>query len=654
MRSRRGKLIAGIGAGLALVLLLVVLWPRPQKTLSYVTAPASHGDISQQLTLVGPVERTGAAKVEFSATGLVTSVNVRLGDTVTAGQSIASLDPAELRLSLLQARAQLTQAQAQLDSDLAAQKAGSTRTPTSLGGGATTGGAPAAGGAPTGGTPGGGATGGATLPGGTGGTPAYVTAMNGSLGRLQQVVKHQQQVCTPVFEALQQLKDIQLPTALPTALPSGVPTALPSGLPTTLPSHQPHARSAAPTPAGATAGNGHRPTPTPSDSATPSPGPSDTATPTPTPSDTATPTPTPSDTATPSPTPTPSGTPAPTPSGTPTPPITQEDLDKLIGMADQITACSEAMGAVAAAEGEAGAAITAAVQGFAQQTQQATAALAAAQAQMERAAKQASEQAIKAAQEEMAKQMAANFGGTVTDATIASGRAQVLQAQQAVDRAETDLNDATVTSPVSGVVGALDFSVGESSSGRSATVVGPGAVTIAVDVPLPDRPLVGPGVTAQVGHLASRPTLTGSVTAVGVLPSSDSGTPRYPARLTTDDPGQTLPEGSYAQVTLDLARAADVLTVPMSAVTKTSEHAGTVQVVTDPYATTAEVVTVATGRQGDGRIEVTAGLKEGQLVVLADRRLPVPGGFEQFESGAAQARQNEQASSPTPTPTATR
>ena len=638
MRPRRGKLIAGLAGAVVLVLLVVALWPRPEKTLAYVSAPASRGDIAQQLTLVGPVERSGAATVEFSSSGMVTSVNVKLGDTVTAGQALAAIDPAELRLALLQARAQLTQAQAQLDADLAAQKAGANRTPTASGGAglpAGLAGLPGAGGA---GAPGG-AAGGQRTPGGVaglggpaGGTPGYVTEMNTALTDLQAQVKKQQQVCTPVFAALQQLKDIKLPTAVPTALPSGLPTAPPGVLPTA------RATDPAPSPSPTTPG----PSATPSDPGTPSASPSASPTASATPSASA------SATATPTPTVTP--TPSKAPTTAPQPPLTQQDLDKLAGMADQVKACSDSMAVVAAAEGRAGAAIGAAVQGFAKQTQQASAALAAAQAQLEQAAKQATEQAMKAAQEEMAKQMAANFGGTVTDATIASDRAQVLRAQQAVDRAETDLGEATITSPVSGVVGALDFVVGESSGGRSATVVGPGAVSVSVDVPLAERPLVVPGVAAQIGHLASRPTLVGNVTAVGVLPASASGSPAYPARLSTDDPQQTLPEGSYAQVTLDLARAADVLSVPMSAVTKTSEHAGTVQIVHEQYATTAETVTVATGRQGGGRIEITSGLSEGQLVVLADRRLPVPGGFEEFESGARQQRQSQSQPTPTPTP----
>lgn len=541
MQRRRKKWITWIGAAVAVVLLMILLWPRHQQSLSYVTAPASRGDITQQLTLVGQVKRSGAAKVESSASGMVTSVKVRVGDTVTAGQQIAAIDPADLRLALLQARAQLASAQAQLDSDLAAKKAGAARKQASPA-------APLGAGAAAGAGTSGGTSGTLALPKAPVGTPGYVTDMNRSLAKLQQVVKRQQQVCTPVLEALNRLKNSPQPTATPTPAPTSSATPLPAL------------------------------------------------------------------------------TPAPT-TATPTPPITPEDMKKLLGMADQVKACSDAMLAVATGEGAAGAAITTAVEGFAHDTQQATKALAAAQAQMQQAAKQASEQAIKLAQAQLEKQIGASFGGSVSDASIAAARARLLQAQQGVERAETDLKEATITSPIAGVIGALDFAVGEPSSGKSATVVGPGAVSISVNVSLPDRPLVAPGVTAQVGHLATRPTLTGTVTAVGVLPANSAGTPSYPALLSSDDPGQTLPEGSYAQVTLGLARASDVLTVPMSAVTKTSENAGTVQVVSEKYASTASTVAVTTGRQGDGRIEITSGLTEGQLTVLADRRLPLPNGL---------------------------
>lgn len=42
---RRRNLIVGASVALVLVILVVALWPRPQRELSYVTSPASRGDI---------------------------------------------------------------------------------------------------------------------------------------------------------------------------------------------------------------------------------------------------------------------------------------------------------------------------------------------------------------------------------------------------------------------------------------------------------------------------------------------------------------------------------------------------------------------------------------------------------------------------------
>ena len=628
--KRTGAIVGAVVAAVVLALVAWAAWPRPAEA-AYVTAPAARGGIAQTISLVGPVERDGQADLTYRSDGIVTAVHVRVGDTVTAGQQVVSIDPAPLRLAVLQAQAQLAQAEAQLDADLAARDAGAAAPAglPALPGGLPTGqGQAPSGGMP--GLPGGALPGAATPPGGMAppsgemAPPAYLTQMNSSLGALQGAVQRQQQQCTPVFQALQRLREFQdtLPTALPTTLPTVAPSVLPTAVPTALP-------TAAPTP---------DPTepPAPTASAAPSVAP----TPTPAaPSATASPTPQPE----PEPTPSASATPTPAPSVPPLPDLTPEvraQLEQLVGMADQVQACSDAMVGLATAEGEAGAAIGAAIQGFAAQTQQAQVAMGqaqaeleqamkAAQSQVEAAARAAAEDAIRQAQADLAEQMAASFGGMVTDATVANDRARLLQARQQLDAAQADLAAATLTSPISGVVGALDFAVGESSAGRSAVVVGDGAARVTIDVPLSVRALVSPGVPARVGQLAAPPSLDGQVTGVSVLPTSASSQ-TYRTEVVADDPEQTLRAGAWADVTLTLAEAGDVLTVPASAVTKVTDTTATIEVVDAALDDTAETVTVVTGRTGDGRVEIVSGLAEGAIVVLADRRLPVPGGIDQY------------------------
>ena len=614
--KRTRVLVGVVVAAVALALVAWAAWPRAAEA-AYVTAPASRGSITQTISLVGPVERDGQAEVTYRSNGMVTAVHVRVGDQVAAGQQVVSIDSAPLRLAVLQAQAQVAQAEAQLDADLAAQRSGAPAI-----------GLPSTGNPPAAATPG-------LLPGGPSpdgpspgsppadaAPPAYLTRMNTSLVSLQQAVQFQQQQCTPVFQALQQLRELQenLPTAIPTALPTALPTAVPTALPTPQPTAEP---TAAPTA-----------TPTPQAS----PEPTASASPEPTASASAEPTVAPTASATPSATPT--ALPSIPPLDELTPELRQR-LAELLGMAGQLEACSEAMVGLARAEGEAGTAIGEAVQGFAAQTQQAQVALSqaraeleqamqAAQAQVEAAARKAAEDAIRQAQAQLEAQMAATLGGVVTDATIASDRARLVQARQQLDSAQADLAAATQSTPIAGVVGAIDYAVGESSAGRSAVIVGDGGARVSVDVPLAVRGLVAPGVPARVGQLAAPATLNGQVTGVSVLPSTATGQ-SYRTEVVADDPDQTLRSGSWADVTLTLAQASDVLTVPASAVTKITDTTATVEVVDAPLDQTARTVTVVTGRTGGGRVEIVSGLTEGQIIVLSDTRLPVPGGIDQYQ-----------------------
>lgn len=591
--KRRGAVIAGLIA-LAVVVGIAAVALRPEEgEAAYVTATASRGTIAQTLTLVGPVERDNQAEVEFTSPGVVTAVNVRVGDHVSAGTPLATLDDTSLRLAVLQARADVAQSEAQLDADLAARKNGSTSTPVATPAANGSGGTAATPDATAAATPSAGAM------------PDALTAMSAAVAAVQAALAAQQAVCGPLFGAAGSLGGL-LPTSLPTThptIPWSPPTA--SEAPTASP-------TPSPTATGASGAKPSGPVPTP----TRTPG--------------ATPTRTPSA----DPPATPSAEPSATAS-TPAFDLGNLPLDELTGLLGQVQACSSAMGAVAQTQADAATAIATASATLAAQAQQASEQLSAAQAQMQSAAQRAAEEAIAAAQAQLQAELAQQLGGGVTDATIANDRARLLQARQKLASAEADLAAATLVSPIDGTVGALSFTTGESSAGATATIIGTGAAKVTVQVPLSVRALVGSGVEGTVGQLAADPTLKGRVTTVNVLPSAATGTPTYATTVVANDPESTLASGSYAEVTLDLGNSADVLTVPMSAVTATTDTTGTVEVVDRARASEATTVTVVTGRRGEGRIEIVSGLTEGQLVVLADNRLPVPGGLEQYNTRTA-------------------
>lgn len=582
----------------------------------YVTAAASRGTVAETFTTSGTATLDDRATLTFDQPGTVELVRVRVGDPVKAGDTIAALDPGPLHLSVLQARAQLLAARARLDADRAAMS----------GDGSTGLGGMGLGMSGTAGSPssGGGQSGMSGLPdfSGMGGEPPPEMAqLQNAMEQLQWDMVAQQQACAPVMDLLNKIQGGagNLPT-----LPQVTPTADHTQPPT--PSES------TPTESTPTESRPSESTPTvPSQTPTDAPTGAESPDPTPSPSAPVTPTP----------------TTIPTPTAVPTE-LPPDLIGQIVAAISQIQGCLAATTSLAQSQLVAGQAMQGAGEALAQtQTDMANQLQKAGEQMIEAASaagRQAAEQAMAEAERKLAEQAQLAFGGQVTDATIASDRLSVLQAQQQLDRAERQLASGTMFSPIDGVVGALDLVAGESSAGRSAVIVGSGGASVSIEIPLSVRSFVVPGMDADVGPVAQPLTLAGKVTSVSVVPSSPTGEPTFTAVVFVPDPDQTFANGVRADVALQLRRSEDALFIPASALTRTSDTAGTVEVVTSPTDASAQTVVVETGAAGGGRVEITSGLTEGQLVVLADRRLPVPGDLMQYQAMRATTE-------PTPSPT---
>ncbi|MBI3747034.1 MAG: biotin/lipoyl-binding protein [Chloroflexi bacterium] len=86
---------------------------------SLVTGKASTGTIVSSVSLAGSVASSSVNELSFTTSGAVTAVNVAVGDKVTAGQVLATIDDAALKVQLQVAEANLTAAQARLALDQA-------------------------------------------------------------------------------------------------------------------------------------------------------------------------------------------------------------------------------------------------------------------------------------------------------------------------------------------------------------------------------------------------------------------------------------------------------------------------------------------------------------------------------------------------------
>ena len=86
---------------------------------SYRLVPAAITTMRQALSSTGTIEPATTATLSFGAPGQVTAVDVTVGQRVTKGQILATMDSASLKAQAAQARASLAGAQSQLSQDQA-------------------------------------------------------------------------------------------------------------------------------------------------------------------------------------------------------------------------------------------------------------------------------------------------------------------------------------------------------------------------------------------------------------------------------------------------------------------------------------------------------------------------------------------------------
>lgn len=206
--------------------------------------------------------------------------------------------------------------------------------------------------------------------------------------------------------------------------------------------------------------------------------------------------------------------------------------------------------------------------------------------------------------------------GTVSAARLAADQAQIEQARADLVDARQQLGQAVLRSTRSGTVRSLTVHKGDEVSAGDvvAVVIGGRAVTVETTVPESKIGQVKVGQRVRVSTPGETETAEGSVTAIGLVADSSSGTATYPVTVTVEDPTIALPAGSQALLAIVVATAHDVVTVPLSAVSRRGDRA-TVQT-WDGQKLSTRSVTV--GTVGAREVEITDGLSAGDQVVLAD------------------------------------
>ena len=603
-RGYRGRTLAVALVG-ALVLVggygAVAYATSQNTTPTYVTAIAGQHSVSQSLQATGTTEPFSAATVSFAVSGTVATVPVTTGQNVTAGQVLATLDTTSLEYALATAQgqvanAELTLSQAQSGQVSAATTTGSTTGTTSN---KTSTAATGTGGAGATGTAGGtrttssktGTTGAGSNGASTTATKSPGASHTGS-GAAASITATQRLLLATVHQA--------------DSLLARTKTDLASA--TTLCSSQ------------------NNPLPTPTQTSTPTP---------------AT---TPSPTLTPAPAPT-AGKTATTPAALSTSLATEQNVSLTTTAGGQPATCIQGQQVVLKDEsrlltlqqGLSGqeAALdklltsSASSTGTSSTSPTSTGTSSTGTSPTGTSSTGTSSTGTSPTGTTSAGKTSATSGGTGST-TVAVSAAQLAADQAAVDAAnaslalaQQQLSQASIVSPLTGVVSSVGLTVGQQATAGSTTtavdVIDPTGhgVTLSVDVTKIAQVKVGDKATV-VPDGSSTP-LAATVSYVAAAPTTSSST-AYNVQLAFTSTPTKLRDGVQAAVTITTAQAVNALAVPTSSV----NHRGTIDYVLVLNGATTKMQIITLGAVGALYTQVTGGLTAGQRVVLANPNTPIP------------------------------
>jgi HlyD family secretion protein len=158
------------------------------------------------------------------------------------------------------------------------------------------------------------------------------------------------------------------------------------------------------------------------------------------------------------------------------------------------------------------------------------------------------------------------------EAALKAAQAQVTQARAALDQNRVNLGHTVITSPVDGIVISRNVDVGQtvaaSLSSPTLFVIANDLTRMQVDASVDEadvgRIQAGQGVTFRVDAYPME-TFTGRVVQVRLQPVVQQNVVSYVTVIDVPDSGGRLKPGMTATVTIEVARADDVLRVPNAA-----------------------------------------------------------------------------------------
>jgi HlyD family secretion protein len=224
------------------------------------------------------------------------------------------------------------------------------------------------------------------------------------------------------------------------------------------------------------------------------------------------------------------------------------------------------------------------------------------------------------------KQVSAQRNLEVSRAEIAKAVAEVAQAKAALDNAEEDLRNATIVSPIDGLVLSRDVNVGDAVS--SILVLGSQATLIMTLGDVSEVYVQGKVDEADIGKVylgqAARIVVesfkdkkyTGKVTKISPLGKEKDNVTTFEVRVSISNPTGELKANMSANAEIILEEKKNVLMVPEAALIYDKDRKASVEIPDAKADNGKKKVPIQIGISNGVKTEVTAGLNEKQQVVL--------------------------------------
>lgn len=207
------------------------------------------------------------------------------------------------------------------------------------------------------------------------------------------------------------------------------------------------------------------------------------------------------------------------------------------------------------------------------------------------------------------------------DVDLAPLRAAVEQALVSYEKARNDLQNVQIVAPVHGTISEVIPDVGEQVVQNTAAIKLIGTETYDIEAKVPEADVakiaVGQAAGITLDAYGDDVKFTGTVTAKDPAETRVQDAVYYKIRVQIEPAGREVKPGMTANVTITTASAEQVLVIPLRAIrTKNGTDQKSIRVLEGGKPNTRDV---ELGLRGDeGRVEVRAGVKEGESVIVGE------------------------------------